>query len=96
VLLCVNDDYACTDVGTTIQSINDAEVSFDLPSWLSPTQVFEVDYKGVRDVSYGVASGRINLHLGRVDVTRMIVITSDSTLKSTLQSLYTNTYGPRV
>ena len=72
-------------------------MSVDLPSWLtSPTNVFEVDYKGIHDVSNSVASGRINLHLGAVDVSRMIIITKDSTLKSTLQSRYTSIYGPRV
>ncbi len=96
VLMCVNDDYACTDVGTAIQSISDAQVSFELPGWLSPTHVFEVDYRGVRDVSYSVANRRISLSLGRVDVTRMVIITSDSALKSSLQSRYSNTYGPRV
>jgi hypothetical protein len=97
VLLCVNDDYACNEAGTIIRAVQDAEVSLDLPSWVtSPTNVFEVDYKGIRDVSYGVTGGRIDLHLGTVEVTRMIVITSDSTLKNTLQSRYTSTYGPRV
>ncbi|MGB9619383.1 MAG: hypothetical protein ACPL7K_03100, partial [Armatimonadota bacterium] len=96
LLLCVNDDYACTDTGTTIRSIDNAEVSLDLPDWISPNQVFEVDYKGIRDVPYSVANGRIELHLGRVDVTRMIIITDDAALKSALQSVYSATYGPRV
>jgi len=30
-----------------------------------------------------------------VDVTRLLIITKDGALKSTLQGLYTNTYGPR-
>ena len=96
MLLCVNDDYACTDTGITIRSIDNAEVSLDLPDWINPVQVFEVDYNGIRDVPYSVASGRIQLHLGRVDVTRMIIITGDASLKSTLQSVYSATFGPRV
>lgn len=96
VLYCVNDDYSLDDAGCVIQRIDNADVSFNLPPWLSPTQVFEVDYKGVRDVSYNIASGRITLQLGPVEVSRMIIITKDSTLKSTMQSRYTNIYGPRV
>jgi hypothetical protein len=96
LLLCVNDDYASTEAGTMVRPINNADVSLDLPDWISPAGVFEVDYRGVRDVPYDVASGQINLHLGEVGLTRMLVITGDSTLKSTLQSRYTNTYGPRV
>jgi hypothetical protein len=97
VLICVNDDHINDQVGTIIRPIKSADVSLDLPGWLtSPTNVFEIDYKGVRDVSYSVASGRITANLGRVDVTRMIVITKDSTLKTALQSVYTNTYSARV
>lgn len=96
LLICVNDDYVSTEVGTTVRPIKNADVSLDLPDWIAPAGVFEVDYRGVRDVGYDVAGGKINLHLGGVDLTRMIVITGDSTLKSALQSRYTNVYGPRV
>ena len=97
VLICVNDDYTNDQSGTILRSIQGVQVGFDLPSWLSsPTDVFEVDYKGVRDVSKTITSGKLTMDLGRVDVTRMLIITKDSTLKGTLQSLYTSTYGPRV
>lgn len=96
VLYCVNDDYTLDEAGAVIQRIDDAAVSFNLPAWLSPTQAFEVDIKGVRDVPFSISSGRINIQLGPVDVTRMVIITKDSALKSTLQSRYANTYGPRV
>lgn len=97
VMICVNDDHTNDRSGTIIRPIVDANVSFDLPNWLtSPTHVFEVDYRGVRDVPYTISTGRINADLGRVEVTRMIIVTKDSTLKGALQSLYTSTYGPRV
>lgn len=97
VLICVNDDYVCDQAGTIIRSVPNVQVGVDLPNWLTaPTNVFEVDYKGIRDVPHGISNGRINLYLGRVDVSRMIIITKDSTLKSTLQSRYTGTYAPRV
>lgn len=96
VLLCINDDYSCIDTGTFIRPINNAEVSLDLPDWINPAGVFEIDYRGISDVAYDISSGRINLHLGPVNVTRMIVVTADNTLKSTLQSRYSNIYGPRV
>lgn len=97
VLLCVNDDYANDDTGTMIRSIKNADVGVKLPSWISsPTDVFEVDWKGVRDVPYEVAGSQISVHLGRVEVTRMVIITKDSTLKSTLHARYAGTYAPRV
>jgi hypothetical protein len=97
VLICVNDDYTCDDAGTVIQPINNVDVSLNLPAWLSsPTDVFEVDYKGVRDVSKTISGGKLDMSLGRVDVTRLLIVTKDGSLKGTLQSLYTSTYAPRV
>jgi hypothetical protein len=96
VLICVNDDYSCDDTGTIIRGLRGVDVGMELPSWLNPSSVFDVSYEGISEVSYDVTGSRINLHLGKVGVTRMIVITSNSALKSTLQSLYTNTYRPRV
>jgi len=97
LLMCINDDHSNDRSGSTVRSIDDCDVSFDLPAWLAtPTNVFEVDYKGIHDVSYSIASGRITLDLGRTDVTRAIVITSNNAIKRQLQSRYSSTYGPRV
>ena len=95
-LICVNDDYSANETGVFIRPIASAEVSLDLPNWLNPVSVFEIDYKGVRDVPYNLSAPHIDVHLGKVDVTRLVIITSDSTLKSTLQSAYNTTYGPNV
>lgn len=96
LLFCVNDDYSCLETGTFIRPIGNADVTVDVPGWISPSSVFEVDYAGVRDLSHDVVGGKVNLHLGQVHVTRMIVITGDTTLKSALQSRYSAIYGPRV
>lgn len=97
MLVCINDDHANDRAGTVVRSIDDVDVSFDLPVWLTtPANVFEVDYNGIHDVSFNLTSGRITLDLGRTDLTRMIIITSDSKLKSAIQSRYNSTYGPRV
>lgn len=97
VLICVNDDHVNDQAGTVVRPIANADLSFSLPGWLtSPTHVFEVDYTGVRDVPYGIATGRMTLNLGRVDLTRMIILTKDNTLKSSIQSQYTGTYASRV
>lgn len=97
ILLCINDDHANDRSGSIVRSIDDADASFALPSWLpAPSNVFEVDYSGLHDVSYSIESGRITLDMGRTDLTRMIIITSDTNLRSQIQSRYTNIYGPRV
>lgn len=97
MLVCTNDDYVSDDAGAVLRPIHNVNVSFNLPGWLSsPTDVFEVDYRGVRDVSRSITDGRISMNLGRVDVARLLIVTKDGTLKSSLQSLYSGTYGPRV
>ena len=96
VLVCVNDDYANDRAGTTIRPIASAEVSVDLPSWLDPTQVFEIDYKGIHDVSYTKTGSKLDLHLGKVNVTRLIIATSDAALRSTLTSLYNTKFAANV
>lgn len=97
ILFCINDDHSNDRNGSVVRSIDDADVSFDLPAWLAtPASVFEVDYGGLRDVTYSVASGRITLNLGRTDLTRMIILTSDSALRSQVQSRYDTKYSSRV
>lgn len=97
LLICVNDDYAVDESGIAIRSIKNADVGFDLPDWIgNPAGVFEIGCRGVSDVPFDVANGRITVHLGRVDVTRMIVVTKNSSLKSSIAARYSTIYGPRV
>jgi hypothetical protein len=96
VLVCVNDDYSSIDTGTMVRPISSAQIGLKLPGWLEPVSVFEVDYRGVRDVPFTLTGPRIDLHLGAVNVTRLILVTSDSTLKNTLLSRYDSRYGPNV
>lgn len=95
-LICVNDDYACDESGTVVRPIENASLSFALPSWITPAAVFEVDSRGVRDVGWSLSERRISVQLGRVDVTRFTIVTSDPALKPTLQSLYEAKYRPRI
>ena len=96
VLICVNDDYANDRAGTVVRPIDNAEVTVDLPAWLSPTSVFEIDYKGIHDVSYNLNASNLALHLGRVNITRLIIATSDSTLRTTLANLYSTKFAGNV
>lgn len=96
VLLVVNDNYACDRLGTLIQPVEKAEVSFDLPGWLSAGSVFEVSSRGTRDVDYRQTASRLDLHLGALDVTRMVIVTSDTQLRSKLQARYDAAFATNV
>jgi len=95
VLLCVNDDYANDAKGTTIRTVENAEVSVALPKWLDPKSVFEISYRGTADVKWE-SGERLSLHLGTVPVTRMIVVTSDSSLRAGIQKSYDTGIGANV
>jgi len=88
VLLIVNDNYASDRLGIVIQPVEDAQVSVDLPEWLSAKSVFEIDWHGIHDVHHDQTGSKLNLALGTVDVARMVVVTSDPGLRSELQSRY--------
>lgn len=96
VLLVVNDNYASDRSGITIEPIEDAEASVSLPAWLDPKSVFEVSHKGIGDVKHDQSGSKLDLHLGKLDVTRMVVITADPELRSKLQIRYDAKFASNV
>jgi hypothetical protein len=96
VLLCVNDDYVDDRIGTVIKPIEKADVAVTLPAWLDAKAIFEVNAKGTQDVISNKSESKLNLSLGTVDVTRMIVITSDAGLRARLQAVYDSKFAANV
>jgi len=96
VLLVVNDNYASDRSGIVIEPVENAEVHVTLPAWLSPRSVFEVSYRGIGDVKYDQSGSKLDLHLGKLDVTRMVVITADPELRSKLQIRYDSEFAANV
>ena len=88
ILVCVNDDYANDRLGTAIKPIEKASVDFEPPSWLDASQAFEVSFTGTQDVQWERSGSKMKFDLGQVDVTRLIVITSDPGLRASLQKYY--------
>jgi hypothetical protein len=88
LLLCVNDNYANDRLGTVIHPLEKAFIEVEVPSWLKATQAFEVNFKGTQDIQFSRTGSKARIELGHVDVTRLIVITSDSNLRDSLQKYY--------
>jgi hypothetical protein len=88
IVICVNDDYENNESGTVLRPIEKAEISIDLPEWLKPKDVFEVSAKGIQDVPWKTAGDKLSLDLGGVEVTRLVLITADSEMRSRLQNRY--------
>lgn len=96
VLVCVNDEYSVDLKGIYMQPMKDVAVSVELPSWMTPASVFEVNCLGTSNLPHKNAGKLLSIHLGAVDVTRLILITSDPTLKNSLQSLYEQKFAANV
>jgi hypothetical protein len=95
LILCVNDDYINDEKGTNIKPIENVQVSVVLPTWIQPKSVFEIDYTGIHDVKHDVTAD-LKLQLGTVNVTRMIAVTSDTSLRERLQKRYTEKFASNV
>jgi len=96
VLLVVNDRYANSDKGTRYQALAKGTVTVELPSWMQSPTAFEVTAHGVQNVRLKTAGGRATVDLGRVDLTRMIVVTSDTDLSGQLQRVYAAQFREKV
>lgn len=96
VILCVNDDYTNDDKGTTYKPVENVELNVTLPPWLNPKMVFEINSTGTAELKWERSGGKLNLHLGTVDLTRMIVVTSDESLRNQLQQLYQTKFAANI
>jgi len=95
-LIMVNDDVACDRVGTVVKPVEEAQVSVQVPSWISPSDVFEVTYEGIKDVSWKRDGSKVSIGLATVDVSRFILITSDLGLRTQLQTRYESKFAANV
>ena len=88
ILLCVNDNYANDRLGTVIYPLEKAFAEIELPSWLNDSQAFEVNSQGTQDIQWERTGSKMRFDLGTVKVTRLIIISSDPSLRASLQKYY--------
>lgn len=86
ILLVVNDNFASDRLGTVVKPREKTNVTVSVPNWIKPVEAFEVNADGVQDVVWKQAAGDVAMELGKLDLTRMIVITADAKLRGRLQS----------
>ncbi len=85
VLVLVNDNIASDRLGTSVQPLASARVSFRPPAWLKVQSTFEVTCSGIKDITTHERDSRLIVDAGRVDLTRLIVVTADPGLRAQLQ-----------
>jgi len=96
VVLVVNDNLASDRLGTVVKPVEKARVKVRLPSWLEPADVFEVTSQGTTDSQWQPGDSGISLDLGTVALTRMVIVTKDTSLRGRLQKRYETHFSVNV
>jgi hypothetical protein len=91
IVVVVNDNYLTDESGCHVTNVPNATVTATLPSWMqaSPT-AFEITAGGLRDVSATPQGGgsQFQLNLGTLQLTRLIIVTTDPLLRTSIQQRY--------
>ena len=88
ILLAVNDQYLNDEQGTHYTPVANASVTVTLPAWLASPSAFEISASGTGDVTTQVNGNQLQVNLGTLDLTRMIVVTTNAQLRTTIQQRY--------
>jgi len=97
IFIAVNEQYANDRVGTVFRPIEKgAAFTIDLPNWLKPKDVFEINYQGVQDIKWQCPGSSLKVDLDQMELTRMVVATADEDLRQQLGALYKKKYSPKV
>lgn len=97
ILLVVNEQYANDRGGTVWEPIEQgARVAVDLPGWMKNVDVFEMSSEGTQDVTSRQDGGKLDIDLGRVDVTRMIVVSTKREMRGEIQERYDRQFAAKV
>ncbi len=96
ILLVVNDNHFSDRLGTVIRPIENAKLDVTMPSWMEAADVFEMTYDGTQDIDSESEGRSLNVDLGTVEVTRMILVTKRPELRAELQKRYDDNFAENV
>ena len=96
ILLAVNDTATNDMAGCHYTPVTNATVTVTLPSWMQYPTAFEISASGLSAVTLQTNGNQLQVNLGTLDVTRMIVLTRDAQLQAAIQQRYTQLVQPGV
>ncbi len=97
ILIVVNDNYYNDEAGCHYTPISNATVTATLPSWLQPSPTaFEVSAGGLKAVSTSVNGNQLQVNLGTLSLTKMIVLTKNPLVPVTIQQRYNQSVRPGI
>ncbi len=98
LLIAVNDNYLNDETGTHLTNVPNAWVTNTLPTWLQGGELtaFEISAGGLKPISTQLNGNQLAVSLGTLVVSRMVVLTQDPQLLSTLQRRYDSLVRPGI
>ncbi len=96
VLLAVNDNIANDRLGSVVVPLPKTVVAVTPPSWLKAVDGFEITPEGVRDVNWKNEADQLILDLGPTEVARLVLLTTDQTLRGRLAELHRSRFAANV
>ena len=96
VLLAVNENIASDRLGTVVVPLPKTVVTLSPPAWLKPADAFEITPQGLQDLNWKSNAGQLTLDLGQTEVARMVLLTSDKSLRKQLDELYRSRFAANV
>jgi len=97
ILIAVNDQFYNDATGTHLTPVTNANVTIALPSWLASSPVaFAVSPYGISDVGTLLTGNELLVCLGTLNATRLVVITTNPSLKSDIESRYLSMVRPGI
>jgi hypothetical protein len=89
IIILVNRDHACVKSGTIYQPLPNARVHFDCPPWMEMKDIFRLTRDGVKQIANVREENKLSvIEMKEFDLTEMLIITQDPSLKSQVQSKY--------
>jgi hypothetical protein len=96
VLLVVNAQYYNDESGCHYTPVSNATVTLTLPPWLASSSAFEIAASGVTNVNTQINDNQLQVNLGTVNISRMIVVTSNALLQDSITDRYNQLVRPKV
>jgi hypothetical protein len=95
VLFAVNDNYYNDTNGFHFTPVANATVTATLPAWMLPSpMVFEVTTSGLKAANTQLNGNQLQINLGTLQLTRMIVITKNQEVPLLTQQRYAQQVRP--
>ncbi|UCD30001.1 MAG: hypothetical protein JSV03_05870, partial [Planctomycetota bacterium] len=97
VFIVVNEQYTNNRDGTVYRPIKKgAAISVDLPGWLKPKDVFEINSRGVRKIDWKCRRTKLQIDLDGIDLTRLVVASTNPDLRERIGKFYKKQFSTKV